>query len=1212
MKRKMYQRVLCFGLSLVLLFGSFSIPAFAASDVERKTNAGSAAKLEDMVALLGTSTYEEYSEQYDAADFTGDLDVIEIPVTKFEGDGSIPKDSADCVDSAEQNIENWTNFSDEDWENTVYLPTTDAEGKKAASTTWRFNISKEQIGLYYLQLEFYNCKITVSENGKSSVSAIQRKLKIDGKVPFKEVSSISLDKHWAYKNITVSDPAEYTGDNAVGTYVTYGLVNNHKGDEMSLNGYYKYVTEIYEDGGKLMEKVTSYKISQDINGNSMTPEIGEESVWGTYICKDTTGYYDGYFTFLFGEEREYTITLEAEREPMILKSIKLVPINDESGATILSYDEYSNKHADKSDAKGGIVTLQAEFPDAVSDASVAPANNNSSAVNYPLSPSAQLFNVVGETGYSAVGQWAAYKFTVNESGMYNLAARYKQETLQGMFACRTIKLAGGEYGLSDGSPTVPFSEAQNVRFSYSKEWQSEALGDYIYKNEAGELVDINGYSYNSKNGLYVNKATGVEEKLDGQHRPFELYFEEGVVYTLYVECSLGDLKSYIQRAEVSLANINDCYLRILQRTGSDPDVNADYSFDKSMPDVLVTLLEEAIELTKIADELEALCGTNGAHLATLDTIARILDIMGSEHGRDIAANMGTLKSYLGTLGTWINDSKKGVIMLDSISVVPTATEESMPKAKAGFFTSIWYEISSFIYSFFTNYDQMGLTVVPTEDSTAVSVWLAMGRDQSLIWRSMVDAKGGFTDTYGTAVTLKLVTGGTLLPSILSGKGPDVYLGLGSSDVINYAIRSAVIGISGNDSKILVGEDEYKNIVFRSYIYENESGERVFVETEENGNVIYRKPSKNGYDVMSQVEIDTFNNNKASYKVVSEPFKAVAEANFAPAAMNTLTLLEVSYGLPMIMSFAMMFYRMDVLGQLGLEVPESWDELLAMLPVLQTNNMSMGVSYISALDFMMYQQGGNMWKYTDASIYDPQYAGSKIDLDSPIALEAFEFVCRLYTDYSFPVSFDSANRFRTGEMPIVIGDYASIYNTLVVYATEIEGLWEFCPLPGSDNPNEEDGFNYDSLAGVSATVILNGCDDLVTAWQFAQWQTSASVQADYGNKIVALIGPAAKYETANLNAIDDLSWTAREKAAIKDQMANLDAIVNYPGSYIYSRYMKFAFLDAYNDGADPYEAMMSYISAINDEIARKRSEFDLPIAESEEEALRVNQSESKGE
>jgi hypothetical protein len=49
-------------------------------------------------------------------------------------------------------------------------------------------------------------------------------------------------------------------------------------------------------------------------------------------------------------------------------------------------------------------------------------------------------------------------------------------------------------------------------------------------------------------------------------------------------------------------------------------------------------------------------------------------------------------------------------------------------------------------------------------------------------------------------------------------------------------------------------------------------------------------------------------------------------------------------------------------------------------------------------------------------------------------------------------------------------------------------------------------------------------------------------------------------------------------------------------------MKFAFLDAYNNGAVPYEAMLSYIPAINGEIARKREEFNLPTATSKEEAL----------
>jgi ABC-type glycerol-3-phosphate transport system substrate-binding protein len=296
-----------------------------------------------------------------------------------------------------------------------------------------------------------------------------------------------------------------------------------------------------------------------------------------------------------------------------------------------------------------------------------------------------------------------------------------------------------------------------------------------------------------------------------------------------------------------------------------------------------------------------------------------------------------------------------------------------------------------------------------------------------------------------------------------------------------------------------------------------------------------------------------------------------------------------------MGFSMMFYRMDVLAELNQAVPETWGELLSILPTLQSNNMQIGVSYTLALEFMIYQKGGSMWKYEDEELYDSIYAGAKIDLDSDVALESFEFVCRLYSDYSFPVSYDSSNRFRTGEMPIIIGDYASIYNTLVVYATEIEGMWEFCPLPGSETGEVDEAtgkkiINYNSLAGVSATVMLHGCDNLQAAWTFLQWQTSAKAQADYGNKMVALIGPSAKYETANLNAIKDLSWTAKERAAIMNQMDNLSSIVNYPGSYIINRYTQFAFLDAVNESADPIDALSSYIEAINSELTRKRKEF----------------------
>ena len=1166
----------------------FGVTALAATDTDEsyKRNPGSdeknpysASTLEEMQALVGTLSYAEYlinhseqrdeyreslkTTQYNTIPVENILvfdtyDVNDVNKGKYAEAVLIGYDSDNnpifndvCKESMASDPNAWENFGDENLDNTVYLP---AQGY----ASWQIYVNAEQAGFYYIKIEYYSV-----QTSESSVSAIERKLKINDTIPFSEASTLKFDKNWAYKyNAVVSDPVHVPG-----VKNDYDITYETRDD-----GYYKIVTEIKDE----YKYVTTYKIMQDINGNSMAPEAKPESNWNTYYVKDGSGYYDGAFEFYFGEQN-HVITLEAEREPMIIKSIELVPVLDPIEITevdgnvkisqqdLPSYaDIYAgylaNPEKYKIPENGKIIELQAEFPDIVSDSSVAATNDNTSAINYPVSSSAQLYNVIGENSYNSVGQWAAYKFKVTESGLYNIAMRFKQDALQGMYLCRTIKLSGGQYGEEDGTPTVPFAEAYQAEFNYNKKWQSEFVS------------------------------------MD--NTDFLFYFEEGEEYTVYFECSLGTLKEYIQRVEVSLDKINACYLSILQLTGTDPDDYRDYNYISVMPEVLITLLEEAIELMAVKDGLEELCGTNGSHIATLETIAILLNTMGKDDGIDIAANMSTLKSYLGTLGTWINNSKASSMVVDSIWIVPAvedggepaSDEDELPEAKAGFFKSIWFEVKAFISSFFVNYDQMGLTKEPDENTQSIDVWLATGRDQSQIWRTMIDANtsDGFTYNTGNAVSLKLVTGGTLLPSILSRKGPDVYLGLGAADVINYAIRDAVIGISGNVStdKMTASDNSIFSTTYYSYRKSDGTIETVTEMRENETPTFISRPFQN-----------VIEGNILNYYDENGNLCGTDDDNFSTAAMDTVTLLDVSYGVPQTMSFAMMFYRMDVLADLGLRVPETWQELLSILPVLQTNNMSIGVSYIDALDFMIYQSGGNMWKYTDETLYDSKYAGARIDLDSDIALETFDFTCRLYSDYSFPVSYDASNRFRTGEMPIIIGGYSGIYNTLTVYATEIEGLWEFCSLPGS---KRADGtFNYNSLANISASVILYGCKDneLLASWQFLQWQTGEDAQAGYGNRMVALIGPSAKYETANLKAIDNLSWTASEKAAIMNQMDHLSSIVNYPGSYIITRYTQFAFLDAVNESADPIDALTSYIDAINSEIARKRKEFDLWVPDS---------------
>ena len=97
-------------------------------------------------------------------------------------------------------------------------------------------------------------------------------------------------------------------------------------------------------------------------------------------------------------------------------------------------------------------------------------------------------------------------------------------------------------------------------------------------------------------------------------------------------------------------------------------------------------------------------------------------------------------------------------------------------------------------------------------------------------------------------------------------------------------------------------------------------------------------------------------------------------------------------------------------------------------------------------------------------------------------------------------------------------------------------------------------------------------------------------------MVAIMGPSAKYNTANRSALAELPWTMEEYTQISAQFENLAAVPNYPGAYIIGRYTSFAFLSAYNEKADPVESLMGYINTINKEITRKREEFGLETLE----------------
>ena len=310
--------------------------------------------------------------------------------------------------------------------------------------------------------------------------------------------------------------------------------------------------------------------------------------------------------------------------------------------------------------------------------------------------------------------------------------------------------------------------------------------------------------------------------------------------------------------------------------------------------------------------------------------------------------------------------------------------------------------------------------------------------------------------------------------------------------------------------------------------------------------------------------------------------------FEQSTIDPLSLHGVTYALPVGVDFPMMFVRKDILANLGVEAPKTWDDFLALIPVLQFHNMTVIVPNDSKL--FLYQAGGDVWDQTSKNVEEH---GWRTTFDDDLTLTCFSKMCEMFTQYSLLASADFQTRFKTGVAPVAITSY-SAYTALSVFAPEIAGLWEMQPLPGT--PKADGTIDNTVVATSTGISILKGVDDAEATWKFLCWYTDVDFQVDLCNDLIALLGPSAKTTTANKDALKEMPWSATEYAALAAQYENTVGVPQYPGHYVIERYLGMAFQAAYNDGVNPAEALLEYVNAANREISRKRTEFDMPLYE----------------
>ncbi len=684
------------------------------------------------------------------------------------------------------------------------------------------------------------------------------------------------------------------------------------------------------------------------------------------------------------------------------------------------------------------------------------------------------------------------------------------------------------------------------------EWNMEVPEDgwYTLSIKARQLYQRGYVAYRS---VYIDGEIPVEElksvgfayssdwKLvtlaDKEGQPYSFFLTKGT-HAIRLEVTLGELGSIVSSLQDSIFRLNVIYRTILVLTGVNPDQFRDYSIDKVYPEQVEAMLQESRRLYYYVDKFIAITGEKSDKIAPAETLAIQLEQF-YKHPDRITKAFANFKENITSLGTSLLSISESKLDVDYI-LLQSANDPVNP-VKAGFFRNAAHEIAAFSSSFFVDSASLG-NVYDKDAEHLIEVWIVTGRDQSQILKNMVD--DSFSPASGINVNVKLININSLLNAVVAGNGPDIVISAYSRAPVDYALRNAVV-------------------------------------------------------------------NLKRFADCDEVLK-----NFHPSAYEGYKYDGGVYALPEQETFNLLFYRKDILEQLGVSVPQTWDDLVEILPTLQGNNLSVGIPYptlataesdITNFYSMIYQRGG--------TVYNP--AGTKSVIDSEEGISSFKLYTSFYNSYGLPTIFDFVSRFRTGEMPLGIQNYTA-YNTLSVSAPEIRGLWDFTYLPGT--MREDGSIDRSNIAGTVCTMMIRkglDMDDVQAAggeskfdaktmdavrknesrmhdaWEFMKWWVSTDTQVRFGREQEAILGSSGRYATANVEALKQLSWNTRQITILSKSLDEAIGLPEIPGSYYTPRYVVNGIRRVFNEKEDPRETLIDYTRKVNEEITRKRQEFNLP-------------------
>ena len=301
--------------------------------------------------------------------------------------------------------------------------------------------------------------------------------------------------------------------------------------------------------------------------------------------------------------------------------------------------------------------------------------------------------------------------------------------------------------------------------------------------------------------------------------------------------------------------------------------------------------------------------------------------------------------------------------------------------------------------------------------------------------------------------------------------------------------------------------------------------------------------------------------------------------------------EGVYAIPETTDFNAVVYRKDIFKNLNLQVPDTWEDLIEILPTLQRygmnfyHNISLGATgykWFYQTAPMILQNGGQLYVQDENGLVKTGVDNSKT------SVKGLQMLGDLFTKYSLETSVNTFfNSFRYSVLPIgIVGmeDYTLIKNG----AQELDGKWDIAPYLGT---KQDDGtVNRTFVANGTGGVIFKNSNKKEAAWEFLKWWTSADVQTEYTYTLRSTYGKTFFWLSANMEALQNNPMDESDKNVVLEQIDYVTDVTRTPGQYLLERTISNIWTTMVFDGTSAQVAVDEAKTDVNKEIVRKMQEL----------------------